>query len=274
MTATRVDGGSGVRAREFEAEIVDRRPVMDDSWLITFTTPPEIAQAARAGHFVSILPRDADVYDPLLRRPFSVYSVDPAMSMMTVLIRPYGRGTARLVEKPEGTTVDVLGLLGNTFEVVPRSTRLLMVGGGVGAAPLMLLAREAVAKGLSVTYLLGAMTSDGLLDAAEFPPEVEYVVATDDGSAGHQGFVTDLVANYMQWADQVFACGPGPMFQSLRSVVLQNRIGKRPSVQVSVERTMACGVGACLGCVVETKRGMRTSCVEGPVFDMDELEWG
>jgi dihydroorotate dehydrogenase electron transfer subunit len=103
---------------------------------------------------------------------------------------------------------------------------------------------------------------------------VEYVVATDDGSAGHWGFVTDLVANYMQWADQIFACGPGPMFQSLRTVVLQNRMGKRPSVQVSVERTMACGVGACLGCVVETKRGMRTSCVDGPVFDMDQLEWG
>lgn len=263
-----------MRAREFRAEIVDRRPVMGDSWLITFAAPPEIVQAARAGHFVSILARDPDVYDPLLRRPFSVYSVDPAMSMMTVLVRPYGRGTARLCEKPEGTEIDILGLLGNTFEIAPRSSRLLMVGGGVGAAPLMLLAREAVASGRSVTYLLGAMNADGLLDASEFPGEVEYVVATDDGSAGHRGFVTDLVPEYLQWADQVFACGPGPMFQSLRNVVLANRIGKRPSVQVSVERTMACGIGACLGCVIETKRGMRTSCVEGPVFDMDELEWG
>jgi len=262
-----------VRAREFVGEVVDKRPVMGDSWLITFTAPPEIVQAARAGQFVNVLARDVDVYDPLLRRPFSVYGVDPATSRMTVLIRPYGRGTARLCEKPVGAPIDVLGLLGNTFEIAPKSTHLLLVGGGVGAAPLVLLANEAVAKGLSVTYLLGAMNAEGLLDASEFPSEVEYMVATDDGSAGHKGFVTDLVADYMQWADQIFACGPGPMFLSLRNVVRAHRIGKRPSVQVSIERTMACGVGACLGCVVETKSGMRTSCIEGPVFDMDALEW-
>jgi len=273
MTATWVDHAAGVRAREFRGEVVEKRPVMGDSWLITFTAPAEIVQAARAGQFVNVLARDLDVYDPLLRRPFSVYGVDLDASLMTILVRPYGRGTARLCEQLVGSPIDVLGLLGNTFEIAPRSTHLLMVGGGVGAAPLILLAREAVARGLSVTYLLGAMNADGLLDAAELPNEVEYVVATDDGSAGHQGFVTDLVAGYMQWADQIFACGPGPMFGSLRCVVLANRMGKRPSVQVSVERTMACGVGACLGCMVETKSGMRTSCVDGPVFDMDALEW-
>ena len=99
------------------------------------------------------------------------------------------------------------------------------------------------------------------------------MVATEDGTAGHQGYVTDLVPNYLQWADQVFSCGPTPMFHSLRQVVLTNRIGNHPSVQVSVERTMACGVGACLGCMVETRRGMKTSCVDGPVFDMDMLQW-
>jgi dihydroorotate dehydrogenase electron transfer subunit len=273
MTATWVDQAGGVRAREFHGEVVAKRPVMDDSWLITFTAPPELALAARAGQFVNMLARDVDVYDPLLRRPFSVYSADPDAGHMTVLVRPYGRGTAWICERQIGAPVDVLGLLGNTFEIAPKSTQLLMVGGGVGAAPLVMLSNEAVARGISVTYLLGAMTADGLLDSSELPGEVEYVVATDDGSAGHQGFVTDLVAGYMQWADQIFACGPGPMFQSLRSVVLANRMGKRPSVQVSVERTMACGVGACLGCVVESKSGMRTSCIEGPVFDMDVLEW-
>jgi dihydroorotate dehydrogenase electron transfer subunit len=273
MAATWVDHAGGVRAREFRGEVVDRRPVMGDSWLITFTAPVEIVRAARAGQFVNILARDEDAYDPLLRRPFSVYGVDIDAALMTILVRPYGRGTARLCDLPIGSPIDVLGLLGNTFEIAPRSTRLLMVGGGVGAAPLIMLAREAVAKGLSVTYLLGAMNADGLLPASELPSEVEYVVATDDGSAGHHGFVTNLVAGYMQWADQIFACGPGPMFGSLRNVVLTHRMGKRPAVQVSVERTMACGVGACLGCVVETKAGMRTSCVEGPVFNMDVLEW-
>lgn len=151
---------------------------------------------------------------------------------------------------------------------------MLMVAGGVGAAPLRMLSEQAAAQGKSVTYLLGARSADLLLDAKELPAAVEYVVATEDGSAGHRGFVTELAAPYLQWADQVFTCGPTPMMEALRNVVLANRMGKHPSVQVSVERTMACGVGACLGCVVETRRGMKASCVDGPVYDMDAMVWG
>jgi dihydroorotate dehydrogenase electron transfer subunit len=108
---------------------------------------------------------------------------------------------------------------------------------------------------------------------SELPNAVEYVIATEDGSAGHTGFVTELVPNYLQWADQVFTCGPTPMMAALRNVVMQNRFGKGPQVQISVERTMACGVGACLGCVVETRRGMKASCIDGPVFDMETVVW-
>ncbi len=259
--------------REFQGIITAKHPVMGDSWLMTFTAPTEVLHAARAGQFVNVLPRERAVYDPLLRRPFSVYGVAPDEGLMTILVRPYGRGGGWIVDRNIGSEIDVMGLLGNRFDIAPRSTHLLMVGGGVGAAPLLMLAREAVARKLSVTYLLGAANAGALLEASEIPGEVEYVVATEDGSAGYHGFVTDLVPDYLQWADQVFACGPGPMFESLRSVVLANRMGKRPSVQVSVERTMACGVGACLGCMVETKRGMKTSCVDGPVFDMDMVQW-
>lgn len=246
---------------------------MGDAWLITFSAPEEITSAARAGHFVNVLPHERSVYDPPLRRPFSVYSVDPVESLMTLLVRPYGRGTGWIVERPVGTEIDVLGLLGNTFQVNPRSTRLLMVAGGVGAAPLLMLSREAIGKGMAVTYLLGAQTERMLMEASEVPSEVEYVVATEDGSAGHQGYVTDLVPQYLPWADQVFVCGPTPMSYSLQQEVAAHRIGNHPPVQVSVERTMACGVGACLGCMVDTKRGMKTSCVDGPVFDMDFLRW-
>lgn len=273
MPATGIIKGPSTPTREFRGIITDRAPIMGDAWLLTFTAPDEITSAVRAGHFVNVLPHERRVYDPPLRRPFSVYSVDAGQGVMTVLVRPYGRGSGWIAERPVGTEIDVMGLLGNAFEVNPRSRHLLMVAGGVGAAPLLLLSREAVAKGMSVTYLLGAQSEAMLLDAAELPSEVEYVVATEDGSAGHQGYVTDLVPNYLQWADQVFSCGPTPMFHSLRQQVLANRIGTHPPVQVSVERTMACGVGACLGCMVETKRGMKTSCVDGPVFDMDFLRW-
>jgi dihydroorotate dehydrogenase electron transfer subunit len=259
---------------EFIGDIIRVEPVMGDSVLTTFTAPEWSARAARAGQFVQILSRDPRSTDPLLRRPYSVYRADPLAGTMTVLVRPYGRGSAWLSEREPGEALDVMGPLGRPFHVRPRTERLLMVAGGVGAAPLLMLAEEAIRDGKQVTYLLGAQNEMGLLPASELPEEVEYVVATIDGSRGHTGFVTDLVPQYLGWADQVFSCGPEPMFRSLRTVVHENRLGDRPDVQMAVERPMACGIGACLGCVVETRHGMRTACVDGPAFDMDELLWG
>jgi dihydroorotate dehydrogenase electron transfer subunit len=241
--------------------------------LITFTAPSALIPGVRAGQFVEILCRSESSWDPLLRRPYSIYDADPESLTLTVLVRPYGRGSAWLCAQGPGASLSVLGPLGNAFRIAEKSRNLLMVAGGVGAAPLLMLAKDAIRRGLSVTYLLGGMTADALLDARFVPGEVEYIVATDDGSQGHHGFVTDLVPEYLRWADQVFACGPEAMFRSLRSVVLSNRFGDHPPVQVSVERTMACGVGACLGCVVATKQGMKASCVDGPVFDMDQVIW-
>lgn len=260
-------------SREFRGIISGTQPVMGDSMLITFTAPDGLIADAKPGQFVEMLCRSDHSSDPLLRRPFSVYSADPERREMTVLVRPFGRGSGWLVEQGIGTELDVLGPLGNTFVVAPKSRNLLMVAGGVGAAPLRMLAETSIRAGLNVTYLLGAMNANGLLAAEHLPEEVEYVVATNDGSAGHQGFVTDLIPQYLKWADQVFSCGPEPMFRSLRREVLDNRFADKPTVQLSVERTMACGVGACLGCVVPTKHGMKPSCVDGPVFDMDELVW-
>ncbi len=246
---------------------------MSDARLMTLSAPSGTAASVAAGQFVEVLCRVEGSFDPLLRRPYSIYSSDSAADTYTLLVRPYGRGSAWLAEQHQGTVVDVLGPLGNTFEIGPKSQHLLMVAGGVGAAPLVMLAEAAVSKGLSVTYLMGAADTGALLPASALPDAVEYIVATEDGSRGHQGFITDLAPSYLQWADQVFACGPEPMFRSLRDVVQRSRIGKHPRVWISVERTMACGLGACLGCVVETRHGMRTSCVDGPVFDMDEVLW-
>ena len=246
---------------------------MGDSMLVTFSSPTAFAREARPGQFVEILCRESWSMDPLLRRPFSVYRADDVRGEMTILVRPFGRGSTWLVNQKPGAVLDVLGPLGNTFDVSPRSRNLLMVAGGVGAAPLMMLTEWSIGRGLNVTYLLGARSDEGLLATEFVPGEVEYVVATNDGSAGHQGFVTDLIPNYLQWADQVFSCGPEPMFRSLRREVLANRFGDKPTVQLSVERTMACGVGACLGCVVETRSGMKASCVDGPVYEMESLVW-
>lgn len=267
-------GKASAPVREWTGEITANRTIMGDSYLVTFTMPEGLAQHIEPGHFVNVLPSGAGSFDPLLRRPYSIYGVDATANTMTLLIRPYGRGGQWIVDQQPGQMLNVLGILGNHYEVASRSSHLLMVAGGVGAAPLKMLSEQAVAQGKSVVYLLGARREDQLLDASELPHAVEYIVATEDGSAGHKGFVTELAANYLTWADQIFTCGPTPMMAALRNVILQHRFGKGQQVQISVERTMACGVGACLGCVVETKKGMKASCVDGPVFDMESVVWG
>jgi dihydroorotate dehydrogenase electron transfer subunit len=119
--------------------------------------------------------------------------------------------------------------------------------------------------------VMGAADEPGLLATSELSSRIEYIVATDDGSRGHHGLATEVIGNYVPWADQIYACGPEPMYRTLRAVVDPVRINRRPPLQISVERGMACGLGACLGCVVETTRGMIASCVKGPVFDLDEV---
>jgi len=265
--------GDLVVAREVDCELIRVESVMGDAVLLTLTAPDAVVTQLRAGQFLDVLCRLPGFFDPLLRRPYSVYRVDTTGSTLTLLVRPFGRGSAWLASRPVGTVLNVLGPLGNRFEITPRSNNLLLVAGGVGAAPLVMLAHDAVQRGLNVTFLMGAADVSGLLPTAELPGPVEYQTATDNGTMGHHGFVTELVTDYLVWADQVFACGPEAMFLSLRRVVQANRPGTKPTVQVSVERDMACGLGACLGCVVETRAGLRTSCVQGPIYDMEEVIW-
>lgn len=267
------DVGFVARAREFTGRVVAVEPVMGDAVLVTVTAPAAMVDALRAGRFFDILCRVDGALDPLLRRPYSVYRVDRRASTLTFLVRPFGRGSAWLAGRHAGDELDLLGPLGNTYDIAPRSRNLLMVAGGVGVAPLVMLSDEAIARGLNVTFLMGSADAAGLLPAAELPSAVEYAVATDDGSKGHRGYVTDLVPDYVRWTDQIFACGPEPMYRSLRAAIRPHRVGNKPTAQVSMERGMACGLGACLGCIVETRHGMQTSCVQGPVFDLDEVLW-
>ena len=257
----------------FQSEILAIEPEMGDASRVTISVPDGMANDIRPGQFMHILPRGEGTLDPLLRRPFSVMRPRPEQNSVDILVRPFGRGSGWIARQKIGASLDVLGLLGNGFSINPSARNLLMVAGGVGAAPLVMLAEEAVAKGMNVTFLMGGATSEALLSASQLPESVEYVVATDDGSKGHHGFVTDLAPNYVPWADQVFTCGPEVMFRSLRRALEPHRLHRKPPIQVSMERSMACGIGACLGCVVETKKGMSASCVDGPVYDLDIIDW-
>ena len=260
-------------SREFEGEILSIDPIMGDAILVTVSAPLPIVKRLQPGQFFNIVTRFPTSFDPLLRRPYSVYRRHVDQSSLTFLVRAFGRGSAWLADRKPGERLELLGPLGNSFSIPSRAQRLLMVAGGVGVAPLVMLSDEAVGQNLDVVFVMGAADETGLLTASELASGVEYIVATDDGSRGHRGLATELVGDYVAWADQMYACGPEPMYRTLRAVVDPLRTNRRPRTQISVERGMACGLGACLGCVVETTRGMITSCVKGPVFDLDEVIW-
>jgi len=277
------------------AELVDSREILPRQWLQAYHAPT-LTTGSRAGQFIHIRP--GDYSGLILRRPFSFNTVDRATGVMTIHFRAVGRGTEWFTRLRVGDTVDMLGPLGRPFEVDPRSRHLLMIAGGLGIAGLRMLIDEAVADGRQVVLLFGAATAAEIYPSKLLPDEVEYVVATDDGSMGHPGFVTELVLDYEAWADQAFACGPAPMLAALarQAAGRRQRLGvaklgrkrgggrtdpagspaarRKAFLQVSMEQNMGCAVGACLGCVVMGAAGQPVRvCREGPVFASDELDW-
>lgn len=258
----------------FTAPIIENEPAGRGSVVLRVGLPQAVAAQARAGQFVHIRTADADDrWDPLLRRPMSLLGVDRTAGEGLILVQDVGRGSAWLVGQRPGDTLDMLGPLGSSFSVAGNQRHLLMVAGGVGIAPLIMLAEEELPKGAAIVLLIGAQTAEKHLPLHYLPEQVEVIRATDDGSLGHLGFVTDLVPEYLDWADAIFACGPNPMFRSLRVKVQQHRGVRTPPVQVCLEQQMGCGMGVCLGCVVETKRGYERTCTEGPTFRMEDLIW-
>lgn len=277
------------------AELVESRQVLPGQWIQSYHAP-DLANGCRAGQFVHV--RTGDYSGLVLRRPFSINTADVASGIVSIHFRTVGRGTEWLAGLRTGDAVDVLGPLGRPFEVDARSRHLLLVAGGLGIAGVRMLVDEALRDGRQVVVLFGSATAREVYPSSLLPDEVEYVVATDDGSLGHRGFVTDLVPAYEAWADQAFACGPQPMLASLSHLALgrRERLGvaklgrkrgagrqdppgspaarRKSFLQVALEQNMGCAVGACLGCVVMGVSGQpQRVCREGPVFASDEIAW-
>jgi len=277
------------------AELTESREILPGQWLQAYHAPA-LATGSRAGQFVHV--RTGDLSGLVLRRPFSINTVDSAAGTITIHFRTVGRGTEWFTRLRPGDTIDMLGPLGRPFEVDSRSRHLLLIAGGLGIAGVRCLADEAIRDGRQVTLLFGAAGARDVYPTSLLPDEIEYVVATDDGSVGHRGFVTELVPEYEAWADQAFACGPEPMLRALArlSVGRRGRLGvarlgrkrgggkadpvgspaarRKAFLQVSMEQRMGCAVGACLGCVVMTTSGTpQRVCREGPVFASEEIDW-
>lgn len=205
----------------------------------------------------------------MLRRPISVHSFDTAKNEVGFLVQLVGDGTRWLGSLKVGDKVNTLMPLGNGFALPENGgKRYLLVGGGVGSAPLYYLAQELKARGCDFTILIGARSAKDLYlrEAYEALGRVEYT--TEDATLGQKGYVTNHTVLGEKF-DYIYTCGPKPMMLSVARYARENGIG----CEVSLENKMACGLGACLCCVEDTKEGHKCVCTDGPVFSIDELKW-
>ncbi|MFH1489421.1 MAG: dihydroorotate dehydrogenase electron transfer subunit [Pseudomonadota bacterium] len=256
---------------EASAKIVFNREVNPETFLMGLKSAA-IAREARPGQFVMV--RVGSGMDPLLRRPFSVFGIEG--DIFLILYRVVGRGTAVMADCREGERLSVLGPLGRGFEMPDAGFNALLVGGGMGVAPLFFLARK-LGKG---KFMMGFGTSREVIRPdLKGALQVDVSIATDDGTEGHPGFVTDLLEDALgktprEKADlQIFACGPMAMLKKVAAKAMHHDI----PCQASLEASMACGLGACQGCAVPAspreKKAYFHVCQDGPVFPADRLDW-
>lgn len=248
-----------------EAVVLKKEELASGVYRLTLLAK-EIAQAAKPGQFVHMR---LDGGDFLLRRPFSIHRRVSARAFQ-VLFQRSGRGTDYLSRVETPARLDVLGPLGTGFQVPEKVERLLLVAGGLGVAPLPFLLDELSGK-IDVLALVGAVNKNRILVLPDLASRARVEVVTEDGSRGRRGLVTDVLPQLIQnhRPGIVLACGPEGMLRKVALMAAEANV----SCQVSLERRMACGVGACLSCVCRTVDGFERVCEEGPVFDATRIVW-
>jgi dihydroorotate dehydrogenase electron transfer subunit len=283
---------------DLRAKILSNKKVAESHFRMELACP-EIASIARPGQFIHLLINQRR--DPLLRRPFTIFRAKNGS--IEILFQVIGRGTRLLSQKRPGDEVRIMGPLGNSFFILNELETAILVGGGIGIASLMMLAEELKQRGKRSIGLIGAQNCRRILCVDEFQAVgAEVYVSTDDGSCGYHGLVTELLRKILSnpqkyrlhatrntqhatrnthhsslithHASCIYACGPDGMLKSVAKIAAEFHI----PAQLALENRMACGVGACLGCVLKIKSAnggfeYRRVCTEGPVFDAQEIVW-
>lgn len=236
--------------------------------LIKATDPSAALPPMLPGQFAQL--RIDNSKETFLRRPISIHFVDRTLNEIWFLVQTVGAGTRSLAGLQKGDVLNVVLPLGNGFTLPKEaSARVLLVGGGVGVAPLLYMGHQLRTNGIEPTFLLGARSALDLLQLEEYRSIGRFFVTTEDGSMGEKGFVTQHSLLSQEQFDLISVCGPKPM------MVAVARYAKSVGTQceVSLENMMACGLGACLCCVEDTEMGHVCVCKEGPVFNINQLKW-
>ncbi len=220
------------------------------------------------GQFVNV--RIDASKNTFLRRPISICDVDAENNHLYLYVKDAGEGTHALCHAKPSETLNLLLPLGNGFSPLPQGAKApLLVGGGVGVAPLLYLGRRFAAQGIKPKFLLGGASKADLVLVDKFNELGTTYCTTVDGSLGETGFVTNHSALAHKEFDCIYCCGPLPMMKAVANLARQLNLW----CEVSLENKMACGLGACLCCVEDTKSGHKCTCTDGPVFNINELKW-
>jgi dihydroorotate dehydrogenase electron transfer subunit len=259
-----------------KARIKWNNPVGVDCFHMALTTEQMLDKVV-PGQFVMV--QIGSQESPLLRRPFSIFGLirnDDPIEGIEILIKVVGKGTRRLAQMRPGESIDLLGPLGHGFRFKPNAHRIYLAAGGIGVAPIRFLASELLTRGAcpgSCRLFLGGRSKQDLICRGDFKDlGIPVTVTTDDGSDGDQCLITDPLelAIQEQAPDIVYACGPHGMLACVAGIAERTRV----PCQISIETIMGCGLGACLGCAVASKKDKDTylhTCVNGPVFDAEDI---
>lgn len=249
-----------------DLQVVEKIELNDFHYLLRLQSPLELPEIL-PGQFAEVHAVNSPT--TFLRRPFSIHDVDYKMNSITFFIKCVGAATINLRDVEKGDYINVMYPLGNTFSLETESP-VLLVGGGCGVAPLLYLAKYLRKKKKSIIILIGARTETDFAEGCEYESCGELFLITEDGSIGEKGLVTQhsLFMNVKEFK-KIYCCGPEAMMKAVAGIAKKNKI----DCEVSLENTMACGIGACLCCVTDTVDGHKCVCTDGPVFNIKQLKW-
>ncbi len=255
---------------KYTGKVTKNTEIAENIWKMEISTGKVFK--SKPGQFINILVNDT--YEPLLRRPFSIY--DATNKSVTVVYKVIGQGTKAMTEKKPGNKLDFIGPLGNSYldfksQISNPKSQIVIIGGGTGAASTYYLAKYLKSKKIKFKFIQGARCKSQMVAVPEFK-KIGCVFATDDGTLGKKGFVSDILKDTLEDDSTIFTCGPKPMFKAIKTVAdSKNRV----KVFASFEEYMGCGIGACVSCVVEIKMGdtneYKRVCKDGTIFDLNDV---
>lgn len=249
-----------------DLKVVENKHINTDFYVLELQCDKELP-LIKPGQFVQV--RVDGSPETFLRRPISIHDVDYKRNTVKLLIQVAGSGTLKLSQLRLGDMLNLVYPLGNSFSIPSEGDKILLVGGGCGIAPLLYLGKYLKSIGYVPDILLGFRNRSRIIEFEAYSEIGTVYITTEDGSHGERGYVTDHSVLSEAGYDRIYCCGPDSMMKAVAGYAMRNNV----VCEVSLENLMACGIGICLCCVVETVKGNLCSCIDGPVFNITDLKW-